>query len=136
MEKTRAIILVGHGNLPEEMKNSIHMITGQSQHMYAIGLNMEGNTKFEGQLKDVLEITSKYHEVVIFADLYGGSPCNSTFKEMCEKQNYHLISGMNLAMVLSAELNEKEEICSLVNIGKEAVKDVLDIYRSMESEED
>lgn len=136
MEKNRAIILISHGLLALEMKNSIQMITGVSDDIYCVTLSEEGNLIFEDYLRQIMEDTKDYQNVVVFADLYGGSPCNTALKKVLDKKNYSLISGMNLSMVLTATLNKEESVNSLLNVGKNAILDVKNVYESMKYEGD
>ncbi|MGX8833405.1 PTS sugar transporter subunit IIA [Amedibacillus sp. YH-ame6] len=136
MEKDQGIILISHGGLSFEMKASIQMITGEAKDIYCVTLNEEGSPRFEALLHEALEQTQSYERVIVFADLYGGSPCTMALKKILENSRCELISGMNLSMVLSAVLSKEEEVNSLLNIGRNAIMDVKDVYQRMYYEDE
>lgn len=133
----RAILLISHGKLAKEMKESIKMITGTIDDVYYTCLESgDQSEEFINKLRSEIDKLSKYEEVIVFADLYGGSPCNNAMKYLVNDEKYRIISGMNLSMVISASLNEEEHVDSLLNIGRNAIIDVKDIYNSMKYEDE
>ena len=67
----RAIVLISHGNIAVEMKRSVQMIAGASNHIYCVTLHEIGLVDFEKQWKDVMQQIEVYERVIVFADLYG-----------------------------------------------------------------
>ena len=133
----RAILLISHGKLAKEMKESIKMITGTIDDIYYTCLESgDQSEEFIDKLRNEIDKLSKYEEVIVFADLYGGSPCNNAMKYLVNDDKYRIISGMNLSMVISASLNEEEHVDSLLNIGRNAIIDVKDIYNSMKYDDE
>ncbi|GAW64877.1 sugar phosphotransferase system (PTS), fructose family, IIA component [Ligilactobacillus acidipiscis DSM 15836] len=51
------------------------------------------------QILDELEINSSAGSAV-FADLYGGTPCNVAAKMLLSGSNFKLYTGMNMAMII------------------------------------
>ncbi|VYU60636.1 PTS mannose transporter subunit IIA [Clostridium tertium] len=133
----RAILLISHGKLAKEIKESIKMITGTIDDIYYTCLESgDQSEEFIDKLRNEIDKLSKYEEVIVFADLYGGSPCNNAMKYLVNDDKYRIISGMNLSMVISASLNEEEHVDSLLNIGRNAIIDVKDIYNSMKYDDE
>lgn len=134
---SKAVLLISHGKLAYELKNTLEMIVGSNGNLYCVGLDVKENIHdFEKKLDDILEKLINYKDVLIFADLYGGSPCNTTLKYLSENKHYEIISGMNLPMVLSAVLNPNEKIESLINIGRNAIIDIRSVYENMSDDEE
>lgn len=128
----RGILLISHGFLAKEMKGSLNMICGDVSNVFTIALEPnEGIQEFSVKLKNTLHSLESYDEILVFADLYGGSPCNTALKFFIEDDKYQLISGMNVSMVLTAVLSQEEHVNSLVNIGKNAIMDVKSVYQSL-----
>ncbi|WP_251860138.1 PTS mannose transporter subunit IIA [Clostridium sp. Marseille-Q2269] len=133
----RGIMLVSHGKLASELKNSVGMITGSVDDIYCVCLeNGEGIEKFTEKLNSEIGKLEDYEEILIFADLYGGSPCNTVVKHLVNDDKYKIISGMNISMVITAVLNTEEEVDSLMNVGRNAIIDVKEIYRRMSNDEE
>ncbi|MFV0380966.1 MAG: PTS sugar transporter subunit IIA [Breznakia sp.] len=126
------VILISHGRLAEEMKKSVEMIIGKKENIYACGLlETENITQFELKLKEIVDTFETNHTVFIFADLYGGSPCNTCIKAYMESSNIEVISGMNMAMIVSVMLEQGHDAQTLIHIGKESIINVKKKYLDM-----
>lgn len=132
------ILLVSHGMMAEGMMDSISMFFGTNiPQLDYMRLYMDSNADEFG-----IEMGKKIAEldtgdgVVIFADLFGGTPCNQALRHVSE--NVHLIAGMNLSMVMEF-LGTREfsglDAEALVNAGKDAIVDAGAMLLSAASEE-
>ncbi|MDF7639365.1 PTS fructose transporter subunit IIA [Lactobacillus sp. ESL0791] len=96
----KELILISHGNMAEGVKASAELIMGEQEHIHTVCLLPEDSpedfqAKFEKAIADyVLE------DVTVFADLMGGTPANTVSRMIMGGQNIHLLSGMNLPMVI------------------------------------
>ena len=118
------ILLVSHGNLAKEMLGACEMISGKQEGVRAVGLmpGMNGDT-FGELLKGQMDEIYGDGGVLVFADLYGGTPCNSAVLHILTRyEKAEIISGMNLAMVLEAVSMRDAPLAS-------AVKDLLGVGR-------
>jgi len=96
----KKIILVSHGYFALELKKSIEMIMGSQDNVFTVGL-LEGESPedFKMKLEGIIE---KKDDLVIFADLLGGTPCNIASRILMErKYSFILYSGMNMPMIVS-----------------------------------
>lgn len=94
------VILVGHGKLAKEMKNSAEMIFGTIPNMYPIEfLNQEGLDELKKKLYHVLDEESDY---LILSDLFCGTPYNASCAIAMENKGrqIEILSGMSLPLVL------------------------------------
>ena len=58
------------------------MIAGEVTNLYSFFLlPTEAPEQFKEKLNALKPELDKYDEVLVFADLFGGSPCNTTFVE-------------------------------------------------------
>lgn len=107
----KPLILISHGNLCLELKKSVEMIMGPQEEIYTVTLQPEeGQAEFLQKFKETI---ADIDEFVVFADLYGGTPCNVAAKMLLSGSNFKLYTGMNMAMIIdylkAALLNTKPD---------------------------
>lgn len=96
MEK---LILVSHGAFCEGIKNSVEMILGPQENIYTVALTPEqGQEDFENNFKAIVD---EGDDIVVFADLQGGTPANTVSKMIMSGAPYQLYTGLNLPMIIS-----------------------------------
>lgn len=99
----RRILVVSHGNLAAGLHHTAQMIMGEQQNITHYALQPGGYPE------DVLcciqnEIDAhKEDEYIILTDLLGGSICN-TLMQLAQLPNIHVVSGMNVCMLLSVAM--------------------------------
>lgn len=113
------IILASHGSLAEGMLSAVEMIAGKQEKMSAFGL-----TKYHTPQKVkemVLEEFARYPQehFIICCDIKCGS-IHNILVELCAEERVSLISGMNLALVLTLSLSNDMEKNQLKNCMEEA----------------
>lgn len=116
---------MSHGKMAYETLQSAKMIAGDLAAAEVV--SMEEHDGLDGtqqKLKAILDKTEE-EQVLILADLKGGTPCNAAMMEMGTRENIRVISGLNLALVIEAALSPIEDIDELIAyllpIGKDAV---------------
>jgi PTS system mannose-specific IIB component len=103
----RAILLIGHGDLPLAMKQTAQMIAGELPFVHTVSLQPDdGKESFAKKLATLEEKISDSSSIQIFADLLGGSPANGALEKYAGDSRVQLITGMNLPMVLAAVMAE------------------------------
>lgn len=102
MKRMNKLILIAHGELAKEMKQSAEMIFGVLNNVETISfLKEEGLESIQKKIVDTLDEQSDY---LIFCDLFCGTPYNAS----CAVALTHLdrsievVSGMSLPLVLEA----------------------------------
>lgn len=97
----KTIILVAHGKLAIEMKHSAEMIFGSLPDFSAVEFCKEDG--LETIKEKIITATSpEAKEVIIFTDLFCGTPYNAGCAVCLEQteKNYEVLSGMSLPLVL------------------------------------
>lgn len=98
-KRMKHLVLISHGLLCEALKGSAEMIMGQQENIHTVALlPEEGPDEFE---KKFLETITDLDDFMVFADLFGGTPCNVAGKIMVDGRDFQLYSGMNLPMIIS-----------------------------------
>lgn len=118
-EKVRRIVIATHGRLAAGYKDSIEMICGTEENITYMCFYTEG---FDGdaELKKYMEAVREDDEVIVFTDMQAGS-VNQKFFPFLANKNLHLITGINLPLVLeivtSREKITNENIGGYIKIG-------------------
>jgi mannose/fructose-specific phosphotransferase system component IIA len=123
---TRGFLLISHGFYAKELKESLKMIAGDVDDvLYACCLEQhDGPESFTEKLKKAEGKLNQFDEVIVFADIMGGSPCNTAFQYFQSNPKYQIIAGMNFPMILTALLTPDATIDDLILAGKQALVDV------------
>ncbi|WP_321383448.1 PTS sugar transporter subunit IIA [uncultured Enterococcus sp.] len=121
------IILVAHGFLAVEMKNSLEMIFGENDRFHPIAFEkQDGLESLEEKLKTTLDRNNE--PTLIMTDLFCGTPYNASCSiALKEEQEIQVISGMSLPLVLeAASLIETESIneiaCKMKELAEQTVQ--------------
>lgn len=93
-------IIVSHGKLAEELLNALNIILGEVVNIDAISIGWyddveESKKKIDQSLKSV----NKKNGVLIFTDMFGGTPSNLSFSFIKDNQ-IEIITGVNLPMLI------------------------------------
>lgn len=119
------ILLVSHGDLAKGMAHSAQMIAGVQQNLFFYGMQPGEHPSqiFEKIRKEIQEDTACRY--IILVDVFGGSVCNHAM-ELLNCKNVHLISGMNLSLVVElmvmADFLEDEELKDKIETAKQGIK--------------
>lgn len=100
------LLLVTHGDFGKELLNSSEIIIGKIDDAYCISFNL--GESYEHLSKEVEEhiekLTSNGNELIVFTDMYGGSPYNAVSKAMKKTDFYH-ITGINFPLFIDIAVN-------------------------------
>ena len=93
-------IIVSHGKLGEELLNALTIILGEAVNIEAISIGWyddveESKKKINQSLKRV----DQKNGVLIFTDMFGGTPSNLSFSFLNNNQ-VEIITGVNLPMLI------------------------------------
>lgn len=135
----KGILLISHGDMAPGMKNSLTMFFGEDIKQFAT-LSLKagmGADEFGQLLREKLEKVDSGDGVIIFADMFGGTPCNQALQVVNDKID--LIVGMNLPVVmevLSKRLYSDLTAEEIVETGKKGLVDAKQILYSTNEEVD
>ncbi|HVP90866.1 MAG TPA: hypothetical protein VMS75_06575 [Terriglobales bacterium] len=93
-------VIVCHGKMAEELLNALTIILGEAPNIEAISIGWydeveESKKKINQSLKRV----DQKNGVIIFTDMFGGTPSNLSFAFLKEN-NIEIITGVNLPMLI------------------------------------
>ena len=131
------ILIVTHGPLAEALKVSAGMFFPQASSIATLSLNPQDNPL---QLKDriVTEVRriDEGSGVLIFVDLFAGTPCNMTALALAELSDIPIqcLAGVNLPLVMEAlgSLNSMELPALTAYLTGMAADTILDLRAKLE----
>ena len=129
------LVLVSHGRFCEELKASTEMIMGPQDNIHAVALlPEEGPEEFTAKFEACV---ADFEGYIVFADLLGGTPCNTVSRLILEGRAIDLYAGMNLPMVIefiNDSLVGGEE--AYPARAQESIVKVNDLWSSFDDDED
>ena len=109
------IIICTHGSTGVEMLDSVRMITGIEDGLEAIEF------KDDNSPEDVLDSYNRAiknlnkDNYIILTDIKGGTPFNCAAKIAMQNNNCHVLTGVNIPMVISLVLDSSDSIDATIN---------------------
>ncbi|WP_159237309.1 PTS sugar transporter subunit IIA [Raoultella terrigena] len=131
------ILVISHGGFGRELVKSCEMILGKMDNVYCFSL--EPGMAPEQLMDDISELLSTAPEnIIIFTDIYAGTPSNvaAIFAKL---RGYPVICGMNLPMLIEAEMQREEMTLSelvsrIIEAGNGSIKNITSITNGNEYE--
>lgn len=132
----RAFIVVSHGDFAHGLKMSVEMIAGPQEKLYSVSLEpSEGTEDLVRKLQEVTQKLNDFEEVIIFVDLLGGSPGNTSVANYFVDSRFQFISGVNFPMLLTALLDETMDVEGLIATGQEGIVNIRTMVSDMDEDE-
>lgn len=114
------VIVVSHASLASGVYSAIKMIAGDFENVRVLEFKENDNLEeLDQKIKDAYEELSSYENVLVLADLAGGTPFNRSVMSIGDKANVRVIGGLNFAALFTA-------INSVSSDVDEAVREVID----------
>lgn len=123
------IILASHGSFADGIHQSAEMIFGpQTDFKSCILKPNEGPDDVKQKMKEAVASLTDQEEVLFLVDLWGGTPFNQATSLVNEHENWAIVAGMNLPMVIEALTQRfsvtvaKEIATAVVPTGNDGIK--------------
>lgn len=119
-------IIVSHGRLAEELLNALTIILGEAVNIEAISIGWYDDVEeSKKKINQCLKRVDQKNGVLIFTDMFGGTPSNLSFSFIKDNQ-VEIITGVNLPMLikfvsLQRSYNLKEVASKVVEQGKKNI---------------
>ncbi len=119
-------IIVSHGRLAEEILNALTIILGEASNIEAISIGWYDDVEdSKKKINQSLKRVDQKNGVVVFTDMFGGTPSNLSFSFLKDNQ-VEIITGVNLPMLikfvsLQRSNNLKEVAKKVVEQGKKNI---------------
>lgn len=123
------IIIVTHGDFGKYIIESAELIAGKQSNIMSLGLKHGDSVEeLKNTLKENIIKMDEGDGVLVFVDLFGGSPSNVTLMNMKEVR-FKSITGLNMPMLLEAitsrngcSIEELADRCA--DIGRSGIREL------------
>jgi len=114
-------IIVSHGKLAEELLNALTIILGEAPNIEAISIGWYDDVEdSKKKISQSLKKVDQKNGVILFTDMFGGTPSNLSFSFLKENQ-VEIITGVNLPMLIKlASVRGKQNLPDAVAAAQEA----------------
>lgn len=133
-------VLASHGGFSKGIYESIQIIIGEQPNIHIVQAFVEGNNDITSLVEETLAAIPPEDEVIVCSDVFGGSVNNEFMKQLRNRNHMHLITGMNLPLLmqlfLSVEEDTEKMIHDIVNSEDKRVKYCNDMLSSAAKEEE
>ena len=140
------VLLVSHGEFAPGLHKAVNMLAGEEREdvLSTSLVNGMGADEFAENVKQVLSVVGSGDEIILFADIVGGSPLATTANVLLETgllERTRMIGGMNLPLVLTCVLSKDDEetadlIDELIEGAREQIKEFTIAVHDEDEEED
>lgn len=124
------IIVATHGNFATGVLESAQMIVGEQENVAAVTLApSEGPDDFRKKVEDAIATFSSQDEILLFVDLWGGTPFNQSSAVIKgHEEKWAIVTGLSLPMLVEAfgerfgDASAHEIATTVMATAKDAVK--------------
>jgi PTS system mannose-specific IIA component len=113
-------VLITHGSLALELLKTCEMIIGKQDRTFVITVQSSSSLQEIAVQLDKIVEGSQHSGVIIFTDMFGGSPSNIALAYL-KSEDVEVITGVNLPMLIKA-FALRQESNSVSDIGKKCVE--------------
>ncbi|RKY89048.1 hypothetical protein DRQ09_02015 [candidate division KSB1 bacterium] len=119
-------IILSHGGLSLSLLNTAEKITGKQEDIICLSNNNLSNKELDNLLRKNINSIDNKEDILIFVGLKGGSCWNTAIRQMKLNKNIHIISGVNLPMLITFIIKKNklplnELIKKIVDSGKSGI---------------
>lgn len=127
------IVIVAHGDLAPALLSAAELICGPAPDLKAVGLRPEDSPESFGE-RLTAALGKPDAPVLVLTDLVGGTPHNVTLSVVRGRRSTHVISGVNLAVVMEAAMSmdvlDDAAVDRLVELGRRSLIDAASLLAS------
>lgn len=109
-------IIASHKHLAEGFYSAVKAIVGEVERVYIISAYVD-NTDVADQIETCMQSIPLDDDIIVMTDIYGGS-VNTEFMKLMGKRDFHLIAGINLALIISIMVEIQGDVTREVLIEK------------------
>ena len=120
----RKLLIATHGRFAEEIRETLNFILGQTQTVDVICAYIESDFDMDKAAKEQVNALSEQDELIIAADLFGGSVANK-FSEYISTGKVYVITGTNLPLLIElvGSLEDEKPMEEIIEEAIEAAKE-------------
>ena len=133
-------LIVTHGNLAHELLNAARQIEADVSGIEAVPLDWSDTVdEARAKIGAALERTGRDRAVIIFTDMFGGTPSNISLSFL-EQGRIEIVTGVNLPMIVKFAMvkQEAKDVATLAHVisekGSKAIRVASDLLTAQKAE--
>jgi PTS system mannose-specific IIA component len=120
------VLLATHGCLAKSFIDSVELIIGQKKLIDCVCLSQGDDIQeFSNKIKQKIKEVDEGEGVIVFTDLFGGSPANimiQIINDINYQHKVYCITGLNVPMLVNLLMLREEKNISLENLYEQSYK--------------
>ena len=131
------LIIITHGNLAIELKNSLENIIGPQKNIETVCIGYDDDVdKKKEEVKELITEVDSGEGVILLTEMFGNTPSNLLIS-LIEKNRIEMIGGINLPLLVKiGSLRENTNIEEVIKSAVEAGHKYIGIASEILSKED
>lgn len=118
-------LIVAHNTLADELFSVLEKIVGKTEGISTVSIDWNDDHESGiNKIRDALDKIGDYEGVIIFTDMFGGTPTNISLPFL-EKDKVEIITGINLPMLIkfvNLQINSKDKLADIINRVKDRAR--------------
>lgn len=123
----RKILCISHGLLAQGMFDTANMIVGDYGNLEYYSAYVNGDEDVGEKIEEMIQ-ENKNNELFVVTDIFGGSINNEWMKKIKNRNNIHLIAGMNLAFLIELIVSVANEEIDAEELVRKAMQSATDSF--------
>lgn len=112
----REIIIASHNHMASGLKSTLEFIAGKQNNIKVLDAYVDGSP-IDQEVKKIFDNIPNDTEIIVFTDMLAGS-VNQKFFPYRTRKHTHIITGMNLPVVLAFALESTDKYISVDRVHK------------------
>jgi mannose/fructose/sorbose-specific phosphotransferase system IIA component len=102
-------LIATHGELSKAFIETVELIAGKSTNVSYFGMTkLKSGDMAKEELEKILRNKKEDEQFIVLTDVYGGSVTNICTELLLEKNDFDVVTGLNLPMILTMILSGEE----------------------------
>ncbi|MDR2975775.1 MAG: PTS sugar transporter subunit IIA [Streptococcaceae bacterium] len=118
----RKILILTHGKFAEGIADSLRMISGIEEVSRISIAEDDSPEDVRSQISAFIASAEEDSDIIVLTDIQGGSSTQAAFPFLQTQQNLHLVTGLNLGLLLEIVLSTEENTAAGIEKAVENAK--------------
>lgn len=134
------LLLASHGDLADGIYNTLKIIMGSQDKISTLCAYKDEDFDLHKEVSNIMDTVSSEDKLIVITDIYGGS-INNEFMNYLDREDFYLISGLNLPLLMELlliddECNIEVKIQDALENAKQSIQYCNPIIKSIVLEDD
>jgi mannose/fructose-specific phosphotransferase system component IIA len=118
----KRILILTHGKFADGIADSLRMISGIEDISTISISDADSPTDVKARIDAFIAEAEPEDHLIVLTDIQGGSSTQAAFPYLQTQKNLHLVTGLNLGLLLEIALSGEEDVASSIEKAVENAK--------------